>query len=93
MTYVYIILLYNLFLRRVTEIHESMSHISKMIQYQPQSKFHRTSETAIANGIFMQKDYPINENYIELFRKYHDGNVSNVDFSENSAKTTYYINR
>lgn len=84
---------YSLFMFRVTEIHECMNHISKKIQYQPENKFYRTSETAMANGIFMQQDFPINENYIQLFKKYHDGNVSNVDFSGHSTKTTDDINR
>jgi serpin B len=79
--------------QRVAEIHESFSRIAEKMQNKSKDPYDVTTETIMANGIFVQKKFPIREEYIQLMKKYYNnGNVTNLDFAGHSKEATDTIN-
>ncbi|KFO33706.1 serpin B7 isoform X3 [Fukomys damarensis] len=54
---------------------------------------HKDYELSIANGLFAEKEFDINENYIECAEKLYKAKVNRVDFTNDIEDTTYRINK
>ncbi|KAM6167528.1 serpin B7 isoform 1-T1 [Erethizon dorsatum] len=54
---------------------------------------HKDYELRIANGLFAEKQFDINENYIECAEKLYKAKVERVDFTNDIEDTTYKINK
>jgi serine protease inhibitor len=46
----------------------------------------------LANGLFVQKNHPIRDTYIQSLKKYYAANATNVDFAAHADRATEVIN-
>ncbi len=54
--------------------------------------FQRTNQLRTANALWVQKDYPILKSYLDIVRRYYNGNATNLDFVREPEKSRRTIN-
>lgn len=52
----------------------------------------KTDSLKIANGLWVQEDYPLNEQYVSNVGTYHNGSVKQLDFISNPEPSRHIIN-
>ncbi len=54
--------------------------------------FRRTNQLKTANALWVQKDYPILKSYLDIVRRYYNGNATNLDFAGQPEESRRTIN-
>lgn len=53
----------------------------------------RKSQLHLANAVWVQKDFPVLKNYLEIIAKFYDGRATNVDFINRREEARRMINQ
>ncbi len=53
----------------------------------------RKSQLRLANAVWVQKDFPVLKNYLEIITRFYDGRASNVDFINQREEARKMINQ
>ncbi len=78
----------NEFVSRIIEVFESFNKI----QQQWQGKYSPV-EVKFGNGIFVQKDFPVQQSFKDILKKYFDTEAYNLDISGDAKGSTDFINK